>query len=380
MKAAMKRINNTKNKLRALLIICGAICAFLSFFLIQRAVMINDIAKQIEISTPNGIESLEYVEIGGIKQAVLIRGLDVDNPILLVLHGGPGYPEIASQRGSFLEEYYTVVNFDQRLSGKTRYANDVKGVEESDSVEIRVRDVIELSEYLCERFDRRKITLYGVSWGSILGVHAVKERPDLFSAYIGVSQVSNHHTALQLAYEKALILAEESGNKKDIAALEKLAPYPGEFNDDTYYRWWRVQQITKQYTNTPLTLNAGGIAEGFWPQCYSPYYSLREALYFPAQDLAMLTGAGLNEAAAGYMFDEFDLRNIGLDYDVPIILSNGEFDWVTPPILIQDVFDDISAPYKSYHIYSGAGHGYNQSHFFEIMTNEAYGFALDDNN
>jgi hypothetical protein len=33
------------------------------------------------------------VMIGGIKQAITIRGDDLSNPILLVIHGGPGYVE-----------------------------------------------------------------------------------------------------------------------------------------------------------------------------------------------------------------------------------------------------------------------------------------------
>ena len=55
----------------------------------ERATVI--IANARKIVTPNGIERLEKVRIGGIDQWVSIRGADKRNPVLLLIHGGPGY-------------------------------------------------------------------------------------------------------------------------------------------------------------------------------------------------------------------------------------------------------------------------------------------------
>ena len=47
------------------------------------------IANVRKVVNPGGIEQLETVKIGGIEQYISIRGRDLRNPILLVIHGGP---------------------------------------------------------------------------------------------------------------------------------------------------------------------------------------------------------------------------------------------------------------------------------------------------
>src|SRR5215510_12114635 len=57
------------------------------------------IANARRILTPNGVERLEKVRIGGIDQWVSIRGTDRRNPVLLYIHGGPGYVSIPMSWG-----------------------------------------------------------------------------------------------------------------------------------------------------------------------------------------------------------------------------------------------------------------------------------------
>jgi proline iminopeptidase len=73
------------------------------------------------IVTERGVTRLEAVEIGGIKQWISIRGTDRKNPVLLYVHGGPGYVSMPMSWwfGRGWEEYFTVVHWDQRGAGKT---------------------------------------------------------------------------------------------------------------------------------------------------------------------------------------------------------------------------------------------------------------------
>lgn len=58
--------------------------------LLYRAYRQHGVAEERAIRSLHGINSLECVPIGGIGQWIEVRGENVDNPILLWIHGGPG--------------------------------------------------------------------------------------------------------------------------------------------------------------------------------------------------------------------------------------------------------------------------------------------------
>jgi pimeloyl-ACP methyl ester carboxylesterase len=138
---------------------------------------------------PGSVASLEHIALGGVPQWVLIRGRSAKNPVVLFLHGGPGMPAMylahAWQRP--LEDEFVMVQWDRLGAGKsyfgeipTRYL----------TVRRLLDDTYELANFLRGRFAQDRIILVGHSWGSYLGMLAVRERPDLFRAYVGVGQVT----------------------------------------------------------------------------------------------------------------------------------------------------------------------------------------------
>ncbi len=131
-----------------------------------------------------GINEADYIKIGGIDQWVQIRGDDRNNPVLLYLNGGPGFSTIS---GTYWyrawERHYTMVMWDQRGEGHT-FDRSGTSVKDTMTISSITEDGIEVAEYLTRHLHMNKIMLLGHSWGSMLGVHMVHLRPELFSVYV----------------------------------------------------------------------------------------------------------------------------------------------------------------------------------------------------
>ncbi len=106
-----------------------------------------------------------YVTVGGIRQWVTIEGQDCANPVVLIVHGGPGNPHTPFAHnlfGNWAKEF-TMVQWDQRGSGKT-YAESKSGEGEVLTMERLVKDGVEIARYATQRLGKLKVILMGGSW------------------------------------------------------------------------------------------------------------------------------------------------------------------------------------------------------------------------
>jgi pimeloyl-ACP methyl ester carboxylesterase len=190
------------------------------------------IANARKIVTPNGVERLEKVRIGGIDQWVSIRGADRRNPVLLYIHGGPGYVSIPMSwwftRG--LEEYFTVVQWDQRATGKTYLLTDPAKIAPTLTPERMIADTEEMAAWVRQEFGKDKIFVLGHSWGSFLGLQLAEHHPEWLYAYIGVCQLIDGPESERRGWRFALDAAHHDGNAEAVRELEAIAPYgaPGQ--------------------------------------------------------------------------------------------------------------------------------------------------------
>ncbi len=193
----------------------------------NRAEAVKVIADLREVVADDGIERLQKVRIGGIDQWVSIRGNDRRNPVLLMLHGGPGWVAMPTswyfQRG--WEEYFTVVQWDQRGAGKTYAANDPAVVAPTMTRERMIADSEEMVAWLRREFGKERIFVLGQSWGSYLGLELAQRRPGWLHAYIGIGQISNAPESERRGFAWTLQQARTDGNAEAVAELEALAPY-----------------------------------------------------------------------------------------------------------------------------------------------------------
>jgi pimeloyl-ACP methyl ester carboxylesterase len=169
----------------------------------------------------SAINSTSYLPLGGIEQWVSITGEDRDNPVLLVVHGGPGdvqWPEADKYKP--WEKSFTVVQWDQRGAGHT-YGRIGEGTPEVNLNRI-AHDGVELADYLRRTLGKKKIIVLGHSWGSVVAVTMVRLKPELFAAYVGTGQVVSWKATSDIQYGILLAKARKDG---DTAWLEQYADH-----------------------------------------------------------------------------------------------------------------------------------------------------------
>ena len=365
----MKIIAETKKRGREPLKIClwalGALVALIVLASVTMRFIYPAILRESHSIAEPGIDQMELVEIGGIRQALYFRGEDTANPVMLFLHGGPGSSEMPFIH-TFQYEWekdFTIVHWDQRNAGKTYYANDPEAVLPTMTAERVLEDAREVTAYIKQKLNKDKLVIMGHSWGSVLGTMLVQAYPEDFSAYIGVGQIVNMMDNERVGYEAALEAARAAGNQSDIAALEALAPYPGNYDESFNSRIVEVRGYQTKYglaTGMELgTILAAGT---------SPYCSTGELMYFLTVDALKYQGDAMR-----FLMEDYDARNYGVEYSVPIYYIMGENDYQTPYPIAAAYFEEISAPEKRFFSVPDAGHFTmleNKEEFTRILLEE----------
>ena len=272
---------------------------------------------------PGSITSLEQITLGGAEQWILIRGWDATKPVLLFLHGGPGMPAmyLAHEFQRELEKDFVVIHWDRRGAGKS-YASGVKG-------ELTVRqtldDTYELTRLLQSRFGQKRIYLVGHSWGTYLGMLAVKEHPEYYAAYIGMGQMSmNPRRKFELQKEFLLGKGREAG---DSALVMNLQSGSAKIREDDLFQYGA--ELFR--------------ATSFWPLLF---VGLRAPEYTFGDAMNVKKGADLVNRKMIYNVLSGPLAENVRRVDVPIFFFLGRHDYNEPSALAAEYLDSVKCPYK----------------------------------
>lgn len=302
------------------------------------------IADLCRIPNPDAIDRTEFVTLGGVEQFVSIRSRSMANPVLIVCHGGPALPSLPSswiwQRG--VEEYFTVVNYDQRASGRSA-ASATEGMDLS--IDRYVDDLVELIIWLQHELGVEKVGVLGHSWGTIIGLTAAERRPDLLWGYIGVGQVISGAENERESFGFALRSAVADQNDAAVAELRALGEYPG------------TQPLT---TERIVTCRK-------WAQHYgalsayrsdSVYFLESQELspYYTEEDLRLI-GVG-QQATMPQVLPQllsFDARE-RVAFDVPLLQFLGRHDWTTPTPPVERWLERVAAPSKDVVWFENSAH------------------------
>jgi pimeloyl-ACP methyl ester carboxylesterase len=299
----------------------------------------NDAFRGIrKVLAKNGIEQQEMVSIGGVSQWISIRARDRDAPILLVLHGGPGFTlsPVSDYYMRDWEEFFMVVQWDQRGAGKSYRPEEVASLAPTLTVERLVQDTEEMIELLRKRYQRDRVVVLAHSFGTILGVKLAQRRPDLLYAYVGMGQFVDAMRSEALGYEATLKDAREHNNSEAITQLEAIAPFPDSVHPErniqnlgTERRW--LAHYGGYYW-------AGGEGANRAVSQMSPTYTATE-LQARQQAHEFIVKSMWNELGHTDLTD-------ATNFQVPIIIMQGRHDRGTSSLLVKEWQAAVKAPYK----------------------------------
>jgi pimeloyl-ACP methyl ester carboxylesterase len=189
------------------------------------------------------IAETAFFRLGGIEQWVMIRGENIANPVLVLLHGGPGMSETNFFRyfnASRLERIFTLVYWDQRGAGRT-YSRDTP--EASMTIERFIADLDELVDVIRAKLDKRKVVILGHSWGSALGTLYAARHPEKVSAYVGTGQIGDLQKSEQSSYAFVLAEAERRNNRRALKQLRAIGEPPYTSRTIQVQRRWLMRFV-----------------------------------------------------------------------------------------------------------------------------------------
>lgn len=305
------------------------------------------------------ISDAGYVEINGIDQWITITG-NRSKPVILFLHGGPGSPlsPYASTIYQELENEFLLVQWDQRGAGKT-YAKQAP--EELTpaflnkhplSIEQMTEDGIALTKYLLQYLGKKKLILFGTSWGSVLGVKMATDNPDLFYAYVGHSQVVHPSIDSSLYYQ----LHRIARYRKDTVSLRTLTEI-GKPPYDRARKTGQLIRILKAYEaerSDPPPANWFLASKG-----YDEEKDIR--LRADGDDYSFVNYVGDQVLGVSAMNKTIDLTAQNPEFSIPVYFIQGREDLLTPAKKTKAYFRKIKAPLKKFYLLPRTAHGYNRA-------------------
>jgi len=305
-------------------------------------------------TVPGSIASLEQVRVNGSDQWIEIRASSPDKPVLLSIPGGPGQSDLALSRPTLgtLAKDFVVVSWDQRGIGKSYASYDPSKLTTTQAV----ADTIALTNYLRQRFDERKIYLFGESGGTIIGILAVQRHPELYHAWIGSGQmVDPHETDLRIYHD--LLAYAAAHNDKSLA--NKLRGYGAPPYGSVYAYGYVMSQYDKlagDYTEPKAytdALDKAGVGS----------FGVLGSEYTLPEKMNVLRGL-IDVFAVMYpQWQTIDFQQSAEQLKVPVYIFTGKHELAARRDLALAWFKQLEAPIKRLYDYPDAGHATAFEHF-----------------
>jgi len=286
-----------------------------------------------------------YININGVEQGMFIKSKDSTKPVLLFLHGGMPFYFLTKKYPAALEDYFTVVWWEQRGSGMSYSANIQP---ESITLEQLISDTREVTNYLRVRFGQEKIYLMGHSGGTFIGIHAASQMPELYYAYIGVAQMSQQLESEKLAYEYMIAKYKEKGNRKMVSKLESA---PVSLTDGTPRSYLSLRDKAMHSLGIGTTRDMNSVITGV----FLPSLTCREYTFMEKVNM----WHGKSRSGVSWLWETIlatDLTRQVQELEIPVYFFHGIYDYTVSYVLARDYFDNLKAPLKGFYTFKHSAH------------------------
>lgn len=286
-----------------------------------------------------------FIEINGVKQGMFLQSENIENPVMLFLHGGPGSPETAFTQmyPTRLEVLFTVCWWEQRGAGIS-YNREISP--EEMTMEQMISDTIAVTNYLRKRFGKDKIYIMGHSWGSLLGVLSVQQKPELFHAYIGIGQVVQQDRSERLAYEY-MINEFQKANKKRM--LRRLKKYPIDKGAPISMEYLKVRSLGMNKLGVGIMHRMTSMSDCVLIVLSFKGYTMKEKLNF-------LRG---NHFSLKCLWDhvlQINLKEQAPKLQVPVYILHGVYDYQVSYVVAKEYLTLLNAPIKGFYTFTSSAH------------------------
>ncbi|HEX2921638.1 MAG TPA: alpha/beta hydrolase [Bacteroidales bacterium] len=292
------------------------------------------------------IDTLMDIELNGLKQKILIKSNDLNNPVLLWLHGGPGTSEmfITHHCMNSLVNYFTIVHWDQRGTALS-YNDKIRSTDISfDKI---LDDAARLTEVLRKKYNQKKIFLIGHSFGSVLGIHLIEKYPDFFYAYVGIGQVINDSKSREITYRWLVNKLKADGDTIGLKRIIEKQSIPSDLINKYKGNFYRGKKLFDVIKESP-----------YYYEGYLENYS--ESMNFVRE--------AISRNPSTY---EKDILNDILRLKIPVYFFEGRHDRVPAcaPELVVEYVKKIEAPKKEIIWFEESAHHPNidEPEKFQVM-------------
>jgi len=293
----------------------------------------------------DSISEKVFVNINGVEQGMFIKSKDATHPVLLYLHGGMPDYFLTQKYPTGLEDYFTVVWWEQRGSGISYSANIPP---ETMTLEQMISDTLEVTNYLRHRFGQEKIYLMGHSGGTFIGIQAAARAPELYYAYIGVAQMSNQLKSESLAYKYMLQQFQENGN---LDMVRKLEAAPVTMTGGIPDAYLAVRDEAMHSLGIGTTHDMHSVLSGiFVPSLTFRGYTLLEKVNL---------WRGKSQSGVSPFWDEMIATDLTIkvpELETPVYFFEGIYDYTCSYTLAKDYLEKLQAPMKGFYIFEQSAH------------------------